>query len=438
MHPLKKLVREQKSGNRVGITSICSANEFVLNAAIKRAKEYNEYLLIESTANQVNQFGGYIGIKPRDFVMFVEDIANKHQMDLDKLILGGDHLGPLVWCSENENEAMTKAKDLIREYVFAGYTKIHIDTSMRLHTDDISEVLSNRAIAHRAAVLCYEAEKAYNKLKENDKDAIAPVYVIGSEVPIPGGAQKEDELSVTEPNDLINTIKTFADEFLKKGLMSAWERVIGVVVQPGVEFGDGEIHEYNRDKAKSLVEVLDNYPSLVFEGHSTDYQTPKKLRELVEDGVAILKVGPAVTFALREALFALSSIEEELCTGFINTISNFRSVLENEMLNNNSYWKKHYNGSSDELLLKRKYSYSDRSRYYLPTKSVSDSIKILINNLERIDIPLSLLSQYMPMQYSKVRAGSISNNPTSLIYGKISSCLDDYGLACNGGLKNGE
>lgn len=434
MHPLINLVKEQKIGNKIGITSICSANEFVINAAVKRAIENDEYLLIESTANQVNQYGGYTRMRPKDFALFVEDIAARRQMDLDKLILGGDHLGPLVWASEDEDEAMSKAKELIKEYVLAGYTKIHIDTSMSLASDNRDERLCDRVIARRAAELCHEAEEVYSILKISNKEAIAPVYIIGSEVPIPGGAQEEDEFCVTKPEDLLSTIKVFEDEFFSNDLISAWERVIGVVVQPGVEFGDSEIHEYERDEAEDLVKVLNNYPSLVFEGHSTDYQTPQKLRELVEDGVAILKVGPAVTFALREALFALSAIEEEIYIGSINSVSRFKSVLENEMLNNNIYWKKHYNGSSDEMLLKRKYSYSDRCRYYLSTKSVTDSIKMMIKNLEVVDIPLSMLSQYMPVQYSKVRAGFIENNPLSLIYDRINNCLDEYGSACMGGI----
>lgn len=33
---------------------------------------------------------------------------------------------------------------------------------------------------------------------------------------------------------------------------------------------------------------------------------------MVTDGIAILKVGPALTFGLREALFSLSMMEKEL------------------------------------------------------------------------------------------------------------------------------
>ena len=57
-------------------------------------------------------------------------------------------------------------------------------------------------------------------------------------------------------------------------------------------------------------------PGLVFEAHSTDYQPPESLSRLVIDGFAILKVGPGLTFALREALYALDEIAAALYPGW--------------------------------------------------------------------------------------------------------------------------
>ena len=61
-----------------------------------------------------------------------------------------------------------------------------------------------------------------------------------------------------------------------------------------------------------LTELLKDEAGLVYEAHSTDYQRPESYRNLVRDGFAILKVGPALTFAMREVLEALSLIEAEL------------------------------------------------------------------------------------------------------------------------------
>ena len=433
MHPLKAIVHKQKNGITIGIYSACTANEYVILAAMERAAKSNDYLLIEATANQVNQFGGYTGMTPVNFRDFVYSLAKKVDFPKDKIILGGDHLGPLTWSNEEEESAMKKSCQLINDYVMAGFTKIHIDTSMRLKNDSTNEALSTQIIAKRGAILCEVAEEAYRQLCLRDINALRPVYVVGSEVPIPGGSQSEEEgVQVTRVCDLEETIETFKTEFYKLNLFDAWDNVIAIVVQPGVEFGDETIHEYNREAARELCSALKKYPNLVFEGHSTDYQTPAALREMVEDGIAILKVGPALTYALREGLFALNRIEEELFRYNPDVrLSNFAAVLDEAMLQNPTNWAKHYNGSGVKLRLARKYSLSDRSRYYLPDNRVRDSIQRLLKNLNSINIPLTLISEFMPMQYIKIRKGELSNNPESLLKDRVVDCIDDYLYATN-------
>ena len=433
IHPLKDIVRKQKNDIAAGIYSACTANEYVIIAAMERAARSNDYLLIEATANQVNQFGGYTGMTPVDFRDFVYELAKKVNFPKDKIILGGDHLGPLTWSNEEEESAMKKSCQLINDYVLAGFTKIHIDTSMRLKNDSTNEALSTQVIARRGAILCEVAEEAYRQLSLKDCTALRPVYVVGSEVPIPGGSQSEEEgVQVTRVCDLEETIETFKTEFYKLNLNDAWDNVIAIVVQPGVEFGDDTIHEYNREAARELCSALKKYPNLVFEGHSTDYQTPAALREMVEDGIAILKVGPALTYALREGLFALNRIEEELFRYNPDVrLSNFAAVLDEAMLQNPTNWAKHYHGSGIKLRLARKYSLSDRSRYYLPDNSVRDSIQRLLKNLNSINIPLTLISEFMPMQYIKIRKGELSNNPESILKDRVVDCIDDYLYATN-------
>lgn len=433
LHPMKEMVRKQKMGIPAGIYSACSANDLVIEAVMERAKEDNDVVLIEATANQVNQYGGYTGMLPADFKNFVYNLADKVGFLKDNIILGGDHLGPLTWKNEPAQSAMEKSKELIRQFVLAGFTKIHIDTSMHLGSDNASEKLDTKVIAERGAVLAEVAEEAYKELKASQPEAIHPVYVVGSEVPIPGGSQDEEEgLQVTSVADFEETVQVFKDAFVKHNLENAWENVIAVVVQPGVEFGDESIHEYNREAAKELCDAVKKYPNLVFEGHSTDYQTKEAFRKMVQDGIAILKVGPALTFALREALFSLAYIENELITE--NTgrkPSRFIEVLEEVMLNNPDNWQKHYHGDEHKLKLARKYSLSDRCRYYLPLPGVQQSINQLIENLKSVKIPLTLISQYMPIQYSKIREGKLSNDPVSLAKDRVVNCIDEYLYGCN-------
>lgn len=424
---LTKIVTIQKSGKAVGIYSACSANSFVIEAVLKKGLEDNSCVLIESTANQCDQFGGYTGMKPIDFKNYVYEIADKLGFDKNKIFLGGDHLGPLTWTSLNEKEAMANSEVLIDAYVSAGFTKIHVDTSMKVADDDPNVRLSDETIARRGVHLVKVAENAYKKLLETNPDAVEPVYIVGSEVPIPGGSQAavDEGVQVTKVEDFAATMNTFKDTFEKEGISDVWDRVLGIVVQPGVEEKDSGCTEYDRSKAVELAKAIRTIPDLVFEGHSTDYQTKIKLREMVEDGVAILKVGPGLTFAAREGLYALSFIEDEACKTNGKTPSNFREVLDAEMLKNDKHWKKHYHGTDAEIALKRKYSFSDRSRYYYTTDAVKAAIDTLLDNLKD-GCPLNLLSQFMPIQYTKVREGVLKNDPKELVLDRIGNTIDEY------------
>lgn len=207
--------------------------------------------------------------------------------------------------------------------------------------------------------------------------------------------------------------------------------MIGIVVQPGVEFGDAEIFHYDRYNAKELCDSVKKYEGIVLEGHSTDYQSPQNLRMMVEDGIAILKVGPALTFALREGLFALSRIEEELITR--EKRANFIDVLEDVMVSNPENWKKHYHGSEKELQIKRKYSFSDRCRYYFAQPEIIKSMEKLFDNLDSVEIPLSLLQQYMPLQYIKVRDKKLNMKARELAKDNIKMLIEDYNYAVRPG-----
>lgn len=425
-HPLKKLVKQQKRGIAKGICSVCSSHPYVIEAAIEKAVNESTYVLIEATANQVNQYGGYTGMLPVDFAEHVKLTAVKKGLPLERLILGGDHLGPLVWKNEVEDVAMEKAEELIIKFVKAGFSKIHIDTSMHLGSDSNNKKLDTCVIAGRAAKLYSAAEKAFNDVAMGEA-YYRPVYVIGSEVPVPGGTQEDEELKVTEIGDLEETLTCFNDAFSKICSGNSMENIIAVVVQPGVEFGEGSIHEYSREAAEKLSDFIKNKENIVFEGHSTDYQRSMHLAQMVEDGVAILKVGPALTFALREGLFALENIEKELFSRrkSIN-LSGFSEVLEAAMMKNPIYWEKYYHGDEVESRLLRKYSLSDRCRYYLSEKEVSDSIQRLINNLSCVDLPLTITSLYLPQQYDKIREGRQDRKPESLLKDKVRRILDMY------------
>src|SRR5262249_50428212 len=278
----------------------------VLEAALRRGGRERAAVLIEATCNQVNQEGGYTGMTPVDFHRFVESIAARMGFRPDRLLLGGDHLGPNPWKSLPSEQAMARAEAMIAAYVDAGFRKIHLDASMGCAGE--AAVLADELIAARAARLARVAED-----RAAATDGPPPVYIIGTEVPPPGGAAHViEELAVTQPAAAQRTVELHAKAFAALGMADAFQRVVGIVVQPGVEVGHANIAIYRQERARELSAVLERLPGLVFEAHSTDYQPAPALAALVDGGFAILKVGPGLTFALREALYGLDAVAAEL------------------------------------------------------------------------------------------------------------------------------
>lgn len=342
--------------------------------------------------------------------------------------MGGDHLGPYPWRDQPATIALQKACQMVRDYVAAGYRKIHLDTSMQCGDDDPTEPLDSRRIAERAATLCLAAEQAS---VENKESTNKPLYVIGSEVPAPGGLPaSEEKLTVTSVANVDETIQLTRNTFLERGLESAWDRVVAIVVQAGVEFGDQTIHSYDQSKTTDLRQFIEREKRFVFEAHSTDYQTLISLKEMVEDHFAILKVGPELTFAYREAIYALELIERQIASTLVITNpSEISDVVDRVMCDNPNNWQGYYSGSASEVAFSRRFSMSDRIRYYWSDPEVIIAVSRLFDNLTSVEIPLSLLSQYMPIQYKKVRDGILHASPQAWVEDYIRGVLTKYASA---------
>ncbi len=107
MKPLLDLVHSQKFGESVGIYSVCSSHPLVLEATLRLAQQAGSYALIEATSNQVNQDGGYTGNGPTAFLESVYRLAAKVGLPAERILLGGDHLGPNCWkCLPSESAAL--------------------------------------------------------------------------------------------------------------------------------------------------------------------------------------------------------------------------------------------------------------------------------------------------------------------------------------------
>ncbi len=431
------ILARNRRGEQVGVPSICSAHPEVIRAALDGARRKGTIVLVESTSNQVDQYGGYTGMKPADFVGYVNGIADEAGLPREKVLFGGDHLGPNAWSDMPAERAMERALVLVEEYARAGYEKIHLDASMFLADDegDRHKPLPDEIVAKRAAALCARVEAAW---ADQYPDKAPPVYIIGTEVPIPGGArEEEDTVPATPPDDARRTIEIARQVFEEAGLREAWQRVCGVVVQPGVEFGDDQVFEYQPAAAAALSASILEHQNLVFEAHSTDYQTEESLSNLVRDHFAILKVGPWLTFAFREAIFGLAAIEDETAATVAGAGDAKRSgivaELERAMVANPKYWQKYYPGTEGQKLLKRKYSYSDRSRYYWPAPEMQSAQHRLYGNLEKWGINHGLLSQFLPRQYTLIREGAIAMTVEEIVRSRVGEVIDIYARACGVG-----
>ncbi len=407
------------AGTPFGITSICSAHPLVIAATFRFARRHNEAVLIEATCNQVNHLGGYTGLTPRDFRDLVFTTAAAEGVQPDRIVLGGDHLGPAPWVNLSSEAALGHAIEMVEAYVRAGFSKIHLDTSMACADDPAA--LPESVIAERAALLAATAESVSAASKLHP-----PYYVIGTEVPPPGGArEKIDHLDVTDAKAVSKTIRLHRAAFDKRGLGEAFARVVGLVVQPGVEFGNLNVHDYDPQKAMPLTKALSCNPGFVYEAHSTDYQVATALQQLVKGGFAILKVGPELTFALREAFYALDAI----ATVLGRVAPSLPSIMEDLMQANTAYWKGHYHGSANEQKVLRHFSYSDRIRYYWNTPEAQKACQSLLDDLEKTAIPPTVLHQYLPALYDSLRAGTLAAHPRGIVVAQIERVLERYHAA---------
>jgi D-tagatose-1,6-bisphosphate aldolase subunit GatZ/KbaZ len=434
MSGLLDVVRAQKRGEALGLYSVCSANRFVLEAAMLQAMADGSVACIESTSNQVNPRGGYSGLTPLDFVRFAGEVARDTGFPLERVLLGGDHLGPFPYRHEPVRRAMDGAREMVRQYVLSGYVKIHLDASMGC-ADDPPAALSDETAMERAADLCLIAESAH---AERGGGSPAPLYVIGTEVPAPGGESgPTDHLAVTRVEDAAHTLEVARAAFRQRGLERAFERVVGLVVQPGVEFGEAKVFDYDASRTGPLRDLIRSQAGLVFEAHSTDYQTADALRQLVLDQFAILKVGPALTFAFREAVFALAAIEQEwLGRRRGVTLSNLRQVLDEVMLARPDHWAAYHQGDEEQRRFARLFSLSDRVRYYWPEPAVEAALSRLLTNLSEHPASPLLISQYFPAEFDALRQGRVPAAPRRLIHLRILEVMARYARAC--GLRSAE
>ncbi|MEM6381346.1 MAG: class II D-tagatose-bisphosphate aldolase, non-catalytic subunit [Pseudomonadota bacterium] len=417
MSVVRSLIEANRLGARKGLPCFCTANEHVLRAVLDQTAATGLPTVIEATCNQVNQDGGYTGLAPRQFKAWLDELATDAGVPMDQIILGGDHLGPNPWRARPVDEAMDKAGEMVRLYAEAGFTKIHLDASMACGGEPDP---SFEQIANRAADLCAVAEA-------HAPDPGKLIYVIGTEVPIPGGEIDEpDALDVTSVERFHQTISTHQEAWNARGLNGAWERIVSVVTQPGVDFGHTSVYPFKPEKAQPLAQSIAEHSGLTFEAHSTDYQSDDALSALVDAHFFFLKVGPELTFRFREAVWALARLAAESEQPPKRDV---RAVVMDAMQKTPQHWRDYYRGNAREVETLKVFSYSDRIRYYWSDATVAEALDELMSLLEAQRIAETEISQaFMGLAF-----GALTSDPTELIKRHIQTSVRRYFQAAGHG-----
>ena len=409
---LRQIIAQNRAGLIAAIPSVCSAHPDVLRASLRLAQRLDRAVVIEATSNQVNQDGGYTGLTPAAFISFVNNLADEVKADRARIIFGGDHLGPQAWRKLPADQAMAKARVMVADYAAAGFTKIHLDCSEGCAGEPAQ--LTDAETVPRAADLGRVASAVRDGL----------LFVVGTEVPPPGGARHDQNADVpaTTPAAARATLDAHMTAFADIG------EIGGLVVQPGVEFSPMAVHHLPLARDPGLMAAISHHPGVCLEAHSTDYQHTAAFPRLAALGFAFQKVGPALTFAYRQAVYALDLLREQ--AGWAE--ATLRPQMERLMLANPGYWQGHYHGGPAEQRMQRHFGLADRIRYYWPQPDAQRIVTRLIADLNGRSLPLPLLWQCFAPQVLD-RADIIGGPlPQALIAAQIELALDPYFFATTG------
>jgi D-tagatose-bisphosphate aldolase class II non-catalytic subunit len=305
---------------------------------------------------------------------------------------------------------------MIADYVRAGFTKIHLDCSEGCAGEPAQ--LGDDVTAARAADLAAVALNAAT-------DPAALIFVIGTEVPPPGGARVDEdgEIAPTTPASATATLVAHARAFETAGIGGALSQIGGLVVQPGVEFSPMHVHALPMARDPGLAAVLADWPGVCLEAHSTDYQHPAVFPRLSELGFAFLKVGPALTFALRRAIYGLDALAGQMGWRHGTPLP---EVMERLMLVAPKYWQGHYHAAGGDLRVQRHFGLADRIRYYWPQAEAMAAVDALMTMLSGRDLPDPLLAQAFAPDV--IAAARVMNAPLprALVLAEVQSALRPY------------
>lgn len=413
-------LRETISANRAGaiaaLPGVCTAHEDALRASFLLAEQLDRTLIVEATSNQVDQHGGYSGLRPDEFVAHAARAAESVGCDPGRAIYGGDHLGPQAWRGEPAESAMSKARELVAAYAAAGFAKLHLDCSEGCAGEP--QRPGDAVCAARSAELAAIA-------MAHAPDPGALDIAVGTEVPPPGGSRDGGRVSPTTPDAARATLAAHVSAF-----GDAAERIACLVVQPGAEFSAWDVDHLPDTPNAGLRAVLEDREGLCFEAHSTDHQRPEALSRLAETGFAVLKVGPALTFAWREAIYALDVLAD-MMLGEARRGPSVRETAERVMLAEPGRWRSHCHGDETERRLQRHFGLADRIRYYWRIPALAEAAAALRSEIADAPLRRPILGQVFAREVVEraEAVGHVARDPAdALLLASVQTALLPYFL----------
>lgn len=411
-------LREDRRLGRVrALAAVCSSHPLVLRAALEEARVQEGPLLVEAAGELAGPLGGTPRRTPAEFALLVHTLAREAGFPPQRILLGADGLGPAPWRHLEAERAMARACTLVEACVDAGFRKLHLDAGASCQGDP--DPLPEYQAALRTAALCRAAEGAFARSGRG----APPVYVVGSERPSEDGFAR-----ITTPEEWDRTLDLQADAWRQEGLAEAWGRVVAAVAQPGIGFTDAAVDGYDPRRVAGLDKAIARRFPWTAEARSTDYQRPEALGALVRDGFGILKVGPWLTFACREALFALEDLVGDLRQSDPEIPAiRLREVLDQAIRRDPVPWKRP--PTPRERSLGRLFSFSDRSRHHWTDPEVAAEVERLLD-ATHTRLPRQLLGLHLPLALDAVLDGRLAPEGAAIVRHEIRRVLESYRAAC--------
>jgi D-tagatose-1,6-bisphosphate aldolase subunit GatZ/KbaZ len=413
-----------RRGERKGIYAVESQNPSVQEMYLQQALADGSPALFEICADLLDPHGQSGKMLPDDFIANVTQIMVKTGFPRDRLFFGVNDLSPSLWKDESIESALKKTCVFISDLVSFGFNKLGIHAAIPLKGDPADQPLPQEVIITREVALYQAAEGAAAAMPEEEK----PLYVIDVH---PGRGKAEGQNTMLHKEDVEIAVDRFVQIAAAAGLPEMKERLLAVRIFLGAGYDSEKIIPFDSSLLKELGGCVYEDKPVVMEVLQTDFQMQTVLDQLVHNHFGFMRIGPELTFTMREALFSLAMMENETMIGKPGVyLSNFIIELDRAMQSAPQHWQKYYTGNGFEQLIARKYSLYDRSRFYWEDKEVRKTKKRLYDNLIEYPVPLTVLRQFMPCQYERVAAGELENKPDALVMDAVRHALHRYSRAC--------